>query len=217
MRLNRYVAAATGRSRRAADELIAAGQVTINDKLASIGQSVTDDDIVCMDGQRIQPLAARAVIFNKPAGYVTSRRQQGQWPTIYELLPADMGYLKPVGRLDAESSGLLVLTNDGDLALRLAHPSNGKLKRYVVELDQKLRAADQAKLRRGVELKDGLSQLEVEPRGKVLLVSLGEGRNRQIRRSFGALGYRVERLHRVEMGDLALDDLAAGKWRELPL
>ncbi len=126
-----------------------------------------------------------------------------------------MHNLKPVGRLDRDSSGLLILTNDGRLAQTLQHPSQGKWKRYDVELSRPLTAPDAKRLQDGVTLKDGLSRLSLSGRGAKVTVRLQEGRNRQIRRSFGTLGYAVRRLHRSEVGGLRLGRLASGRWREL--
>ncbi len=215
MRLNRFVAAATGKSRRAADTLITDGKIMVNGKPGAIGQTVEDNDVIELDSERLVALTLQTIVLNKPVGYVASRLKQDERPTIYELLPPELHHLKPVGRLDAESSGLMVLTNDGELAHRLAHPSKGKLKRYVVELDRKLTTADHSHLEQGIKLNDGLSRLHIKASGGSLIVSLGEGRNRQIRRSFGALKYRVDRLHRINLGDIELGDLASGQWRDL--
>jgi 23S rRNA pseudouridine2605 synthase len=184
MRLNRYLAQATGLSRRGADEIIEAGRVRVNDGLSALGQLVTTSDQVWLDGAPLEmPQEHRYVIFHKPVGTITSRRQQGSTPTIYRQLPADFERLRSVGRLDRDSSGLLVLTDDGDYAHRLSHPSFQKNKRY-------------------------------EANDRHVVVTISEGRNRQIRRSFDALGYTVVKLHRTNLGDLALGDLKPGEWRD---
>ncbi len=212
MRINRYIAAATGMSRRAADIVIGAGRVSINGKVAALGDTTNPKDRVILDGQLLSQPPSQTILFHKPAGYITSRRQQGETPTIYRLLPPELFRLKPIGRLDRNSSGLLLLTDDGDLAQLLQHPSKGKWKRYEVDLNRKLTPADHQRLEQGVELEDGISQLHLEQRGSLLIVKLQEGRNRQIRRSFAALGYDVVALHRTHFGAYSLGSLAQGKW-----
>jgi 23S rRNA pseudouridine2605 synthase len=216
MRLNRYLAQATGLSRRGADEIIEAGRVRVNDGLSALGQLVTTSDQVWLDGAPLEmPQEHRYVIFHKPVGTITSRRQQGSTPTIYRQLPADFERLRSVGRLDRDSSGLLVLTDDGDYAHRLSHPSFQKNKRYEVELSRPLSQDDANHLRNGVQLEDGLSRLGLEQANdRHVVVTISEGRNRQIRRSFDALGYTVVKLHRTNLGDLALGDLKPGEWRD---
>ncbi len=215
MRINQYLAHATGCSRRQADELVAAGRVHINDRVVELGTEVGAADVVTLDGERLKLPTYQTIALNKPVGYITSRRQQSTTPTIYTLLPAGLSALKPVGRLDKDSSGLLILTNDGILAQRWQHPSAGKWKRYEVELDRALTPADCAQLLAGVKLADGLSRLQLTGRNRAWTVRLQEGRNRQIRRSFGALGYTVKRLHRTEFGSLTLGDLRGAAWRRL--
>lgn len=215
MRINQYLAHSSGLSRRQADTAITAGRVQINGVVAQLGARVAADDLVELDGKPAHAPDYQTIVFHKPVGYVTSRRQQGATPTIYALLPDSLAELKPIGRLDRDSSGLLVLTNDGALAQRLQHPSHGKRKRYEVELDRPLTATDRQQLQQGVELSDGISKLDIRPQPNYLEVWLGEGRNRQIRRSFTACGYRVTRLHRTTMGEIELGALAAGKWRQL--
>jgi len=215
MRVNRFVARASGLSRRAADAAISGGQVMIGGRLATLGDQVTAEDAVTLDGAPLDLPPDRTIILHKPAGYVTSRRQQGATPTIYSLLPKELHDLKPVGRLDRDTSGLLVLTNDGELAQQLQHPSSGKTKRYLVWLDRPLAEADMKRMRSGIPLSDGPSHMEVESASGHYRVTLQEGRNRQIRRSFGALKRRVTKLHRTDFGPYTLEDLQPGTWREL--
>ena len=215
MRINQFVAHATGCSRRHADELIAGRRVHLNDTPAELGAEVGESDVVSLDGTPLTLPIYQTIMLHKPTGYVTSRRQQGSAATIYELLPPELHELKPVGRLDKDSSGLLILTNDGERAQRWQHPSAGKWKHYEVGLDRALSASDQAKLESGVELTDGLSRLNLSGSGRKYTVQLQEGRNRQIRRSFAALGYEVVQLHRTEFGALQLGQLAGGRWRVL--
>ena len=153
MRLNRFVAAASGLSRRAADAAIAAGRVQLAGQPASLGQIVEANASVELDGQPLQlPATHHYILLHKPAGYVTSRRRQGSDPTIYELLPADFAALRPVGRLDRDSSGLLLLSDDGDFIQRHTHPSFGKDKQYEIDLDRPLAPADRRQLEAGVDL-----------------------------------------------------------------
>ena len=219
MRVNQFIAHATGLSRRAADTAVAAGRVRVNDQLASAGQQVGTDDTVQLDKRVLTlPSAYQTIVFNKPKGYVTSRRRQGTGKTIYTLLPDHFHRLKPVGRLDKDSSGLLLLTDDGDLAQTLQHPSAGKIKRYRVGLDRPLDGAARERIQAGVRLSDGLSRLQlVEEKGKTVEVELVEGRNRQVRRTFEVLGYTVVALHRTHFGDVTLDGLKEGAWRPVEL
>jgi 23S rRNA pseudouridine2605 synthase len=214
MRINKFIAQSTGLGRRSVDDLIAAKRVTINGHLATVGQEVNESDTVSLDGKALTTQQTITILLNKPAGYVVSRAGQGS-QTIYTLLPPNYAGLKPVGRLDKESSGLLLLTNDGQLAHQLTHPSFVKEKIYQVLLHKPLTAPDAATLARGVMLEDGLSQLQLAPdvAAAAYRVTMHEGRNRQIRRTFAALGYNVTALHRTAFGTYHLDSLAPGKFR----
>ena len=156
---------------------------------------------------------------NKPAGYVCSRKAQGEFPTIYELLPAKYHDLKTVGRLDKDSSGLILLTNDGDFAFKMTHPSFTKTKVYEVELDHPLEPLHQQEISDfGIEIGDGVSKLgltRLDDSRQHWRVEMSEGRNRQIRRTFGALGYTVTRLHRTAFGPYLLDGLGEGEFVEV--
>lgn len=218
MRINAYLAKATGISRRQIDKLIQQGRVTLNDKEASVGMLVKEHDNVKIDSHSVNsPTDNILISLNKPVGYVVSRNGQGA-KTIYDLLPKNFYNLKPIGRLDKDSSGLLLLTNDGKLAQSLSHPSNQKIKTYQVILDHKLKNEDKIKLKKGVKLIDGLSYLKVKimPSGfsESLIIDMEEGRNRQIRRTFKALGYIVTDLHRISFGQYKLKNLSSGKWRK---
>jgi 23S rRNA pseudouridine2605 synthase len=215
MRLNRFIAGASGLSRRAADEAIAAGRVVVNERPGSLGQTVETGDRVELDGKvLVLPEHHTYVIYHKPIGFITSRQQQGDTPTIYENLPVELQRLQSVGRLDKDTSGLLVLTDDGDYAHEQTHPSFEKEKRYEVQLSKPLSEDDANHLRNGVALKDGPSRLGIEMvDGKDVVVKISEGRNRQIRRSFDALGYNVIGLHRTDFGELTLGKLKPGEWR----
>ena len=139
MRINKYIALSTGLSRRAADAAILDGRVTVDEQPASSGMKVSATTVVTLDGTVLsRPAATQTIMLNKPVGYVCSRDGQGS-QTIYELLPADLHSLKPVGRLDKDSSGLLLLTNDGTLANQLTHPRYEKIKEYIVQLNKPLK------------------------------------------------------------------------------
>lgn len=214
MRLNKYLAAGTALSRRGADEAVAAGRVTVNGKTAEQGQDVLDDDVVALDNDTVLPAAKTiTIMLNKPCDYVVSRNGQGS-KTIYELLPLPYQQLNPVGRLDKDSSGLLLLTNDGQLAQELTHPSRQKVKVYEVTLDKPLQPLHRQMISdHGLQLDDGPSKLQLERQNDSdthWIVRMHEGRNRQIRRTFSALGYAITDLHRTDFGKYSLGSLKPG-------
>ncbi|HUD10227.1 MAG TPA: pseudouridine synthase [Candidatus Saccharimonadales bacterium] len=213
MRLNHFIAQASGLSRRAADRAIAEGQVLVNGHPAVLGQDITDANSVTLNQRKlVLPKTTTIVIFNKPIGYVSSRDGQGS-KTIYDLLPLELHSLKPVGRLDKDSSGLLLLTDNGQLAHELTHPRFYKEKVYEIELDKSLEPEDQVKIEAGIQLDDGLSKLKLKklPSKQAWQVTMHEGRNRQIRRTFTALGYNIAKLHRVKFGNYELGRLKQGQ------
>lgn len=219
MRLNKFIASATGMSRRSADLAIEKGRVRINQNPVEAGQPVNDGDIVTLDGQRLfNDAPSQTYILNKPVGCVVSRDGQGS-RTVYDLIPPELHHLKPVGRLDKDSSGLLLLTNDGNLANDLTHPSRMKVKVYEVDLLKTLEPRHQRMIsHHGVELEDGLSKLKLEKldeHGKRWLITMHEGRNRQIRRTFEAAGYTVHGLHRTAFGPFQLGELPSGSFVEI--
>lgn len=219
-RLNKFLALQLGVSRRQADELIASGKISINGKRAELGARVSDSDQVKLGGKLIADTASKQyILFHKPRGYVCSRKKQGDNETIYAILPKEFHALKPVGRLDKDSSGLLLLSNDGDFAFKMTHPSFKKIKQYLVRLDTPLEPLHQQMIADfGVNLPDGRSQLGLErldETRKFWRVSMSEGRNRQIRRTFSAVGYEVIELHRTVFGNYFLpEDLPAGDFFE---
>jgi 23S rRNA pseudouridine2605 synthase len=219
MRINKYIASGSQLSRRAADTAILEGRVLINDKLADAGSQVGDLDIVTLDGQPIfAETQLKTIMLNKPFGYIVSRDGQGS-KTIYDLLLPEYQPLNPIGRLDKNSSGLLLLTNDGALANELTHPRYAKIKIYEIRLNQPLAPLHQQMINdRGLSLEDGLSKLQLEKlddTGYDWRITMTEGRNRQIRRTFSALDYTVTRLHRTHFGSYQLGDLAKGKIKTL--
>jgi 23S rRNA pseudouridine2605 synthase len=219
MRINKFVAQATGLSRRAADRAIAEGRVRINQDLASPGADVSATDHIMMDLQALKlPASAQTIMLNKPAGYVCSREGQGS-RTIYDLIPPEFHHLKPIGRLDKNSSGLLLLTTDGNLANQLTHPRYAKTKIYEIILDRPLAPNDHKIITgNGVTLEDGPSRLRLTSRNDrdtEWQVTMQEGRNRQIRRTFQTFHYAVRRLHRTHFGNYDLGNLAAGGWKSI--
>ena len=214
MRVNKYLAQATGLSRRAADIAIQNGRVTVNQRRAVLGDNIDSKDSVQLDGQSVILNPEHlTIMLHKPLGYVCSRNGQGS-RTIYELLPSEYHKLKPVGRLDKDSSGLLIMTNDGNLANRLAHPRFAKTKVYEVSLTEPLNPADKTKLDRGIKVEDYTSYLKLSPISpNKWQVTLSQGRNRQIRRTFAVLNYTVKTLHRTAFGPYKLADLPVGQYK----
>ncbi len=288
IRINKFLAHSMGLSRREADSAVQAGRVTINGQKAILGAAVSSSDHIAFDGR---PISAQSdytyLTFNKPVGYLCSRRSQGGVPTIFEILPQKYRSLKPVGRLDKNSSGLILLTDDGDFAHRMTHPSFHKTKTYQVRLDQPLQPLHQQMISDyGVTLEDGVSRFMVEKADEAsssshatdsisrdsastkrvasggaapasdkisdfseegadqttgpassdlraehavggasddgsgryrdntnYIVTMSEGRNRQIRRTFAALGYTVTKLHRTTFGPYSLNGMKKGEHR----
>lgn len=219
IRLNKFLAEKVGLSRREADNLIVDGKVLVNQQPAVLGARISETDEIICDGKIISTKKPEYIylMLNKPVGYVSSRKAQGEVPTLYELLPEKYQKLKTVGRLDKNSSGLILLTNDGDFAFKHTHPKFYKLKTYLVELDQTLAPLHQQEISDfGIHLEDGLSKLFLTKLDKGRLkwqVEMSEGRNRQIRRTFAALGYKVVKLHRIEFGHYQLGDLKTGEFK----
>lgn len=219
-RLNKYLAFHLGLSRREADDLIAKSVVQVNEKTALLGGRVEENDIVTVNGK---PVARKQhytyLAFHKPIGYVSSRKQQGDNPTLYDLLPKEYHSLKPVGRLDKDSSGLLLLTDDGGFAFEMTHPKFYKVKKYEVSVHKALEPLHQQMISDyGIQLEDGPSKLSLERASdnrKDWIVTMREGRNRQIRRTFLALGYTVTRLHRTDFGKYSLGELSPGFFAQI--
>ena len=218
MRLNKWIAEHSAHSRRSADALITAGRVTVNGNPATTGQQVEPTDSIAIDGAPLssRPLKTATLLLHKPVGYVCSRKGQGA-PTVYSLIPQQYHHLDIAGRLDKDSSGLVVLTNDGQLLYELTHPSQEKLKKYHIQLNKPL-SVEHEKLvsAQGVKLEDGVSKLALtaaSPDRTQWEVTMHEGRNRQIRRTFEAIGYRTTTLHRTSMGAFLVEGIDSGKTR----
>lgn len=218
MRLNRFLAAAGLGSRRHCDELILAGRVSINGRVCTNFSAQPEArDHVKVDGKLVHAAAALTIMLNKPAGFVSTRKDLHARDTVFDLIPEKFSSLFSIGRLDAQSQGLLLLTNDGELALRLTHPRFKVDKEYEVTLDRRWDPTLTPKLLRGVVL-DGqrakIARLRSLSPTRVRVI-LRQGMNRQIRRMFEAVGYRVKHLLRIRIGNLRLADLPCGHWRAL--
>ena len=217
-RLNRYLARRGVASRRGADVLIAAGRVSVNGEPGRVGTVVTPaHDHVSVDGREVGEALSLTLALNKPAGVVTSRRDPQRRRTVMQLVDPAPG-LVPIGRLDIDSRGLLLLTTDGELAHRVSHPRYGVRKRYRVRVDPAAVDAQVQQLTRGVRLEDGVARALDARRGRdpaVLELTLSEGRKREVRRMCAAVGLEVTDLVRTAVGPIRLDQLAEGTSRPL--
>jgi 23S rRNA pseudouridine2605 synthase len=216
VRLNAHLARAGVASRRRADELIKAGRVTVNGRRGELNDFVGGRDVVEVDGERVAPQALAYVLLHKPAGVVTTARDPQGRPTVVELVE-HASRLVPVGRLDADTTGALLLTNDGELAHRLAHPRYEVDKVYEAEVEGVPDAEALRRLGEGVELDDGRSApARVRRLGPSQIeLTIHEGRKHQVKRMCDAVGHPVRRLHRSRYAGLDLAGLAAGEWRDL--
>lgn len=216
VRLNRFLAAAGLGSRRSVEALIRDRRVTVNGAVAELGASVDEADDVRVDGRPVSTEPVETLLLNKPAGVVTTVRDPQGRRTVIDLVESDVR-LFPVGRLDRDTTGALLLTNDGDLAHRLMHPRHGVEKTYVVDVEGEPEAVALEALRSGVQLDDGLTapaDVRTMGPGRIEL-RIHEGRNRQVRRMCEAVGHPVRHLHRSAYAGLGVDDLAPGAWRRL--
>ena len=216
MRLNAWLARAGVASRRGADDLIKAGRVTVNGEPGQLNTFVEKHDVIRLDGRDLQKQQLAYVLLNKPAGVVTTAHDPQGRTTVVDLVGLPVRVV-PVGRLDADTTGALLLTNDGELAHRLAHPRYEVDKVYEVETWTQPTDADLDRLRRGVELEDGPTRPAEVRRidGARIELTLHEGRNRQVKRMLEAVGHRVKRLHRSRYGPLLVGGLEPGAWRVL--
>ena len=220
MRLNAYLARAGVASRRRADELIREGRVRVNGERGELNTVVGKRDVVEVDGERVALQRLAYVLLNKPPGVVTTASDPHGRKTVVDLVPAEPRVV-PVGRLDVDTTGALLLTNDGDLAHRLAHPRYGVPKVYEADVEGSLSPDDLARLRAGIELEDGPTApalVRVVGRGtrsSRIELTLHEGRKHQVKRMCEAVGHPVRRLHRSRYAELELGGLEPGQWREL--
>jgi 23S rRNA pseudouridine2605 synthase len=222
IRVNRYLAMCGLGARRAVERLVTEGRVRIDGVVADLSSRVVPGATVSVDGGVVKPRRRfRYVAYYKRRGVLTTTRDPFRRRTVRGELPCELRDLKPVGRLDADTEGLLILTDDGSLAQRVAHPSFGVVKKYVVEVESRVTKRDVGALERGIELRDGrvgrVSVDAVERRGDVSAVSVSAeyGRKRMIRQMFAALGYKVRLLRRVAVGPVSLGRLRPGEWRYL--
>lgn len=217
-RLQKVLAATGWGSRRSCEELIAAGRVTVNGEPAELGRRVDPHaDLIEVDGA---PVGAKPglvyYLLNKPPGIITTAKDTHDRRTVLELVPGEPRVF-PVGRLDLETEGLLLLTNDGELAHRVTHPSHGVEKEYLAHVRGRVSNGELKQLREGIELDDGVTAPAEasQPTPGVLRITIHEGRNRQVRRMCDAIGHPVLRLVRVRIGPISDRSLRPGDWREL--
>jgi 23S rRNA pseudouridine2605 synthase len=216
VRLNAYLARAGVASRRGADELIKAGRVVVNGEPGQLNTFVESGDTVELDGRPLAPQRLTYLLLHKPAGVVTTARDPHGRPTVVELVPREPRVV-PVGRLDADTTGALLLTNDGGLAHRLAHPRYEVEKVYEAEVDGRPTEEVLTRLREGLELEDGRTAPAQATllRPELVELTIHEGRKHQVKRMLEAVGHPVRRLHRSRYGGLTLSGLVPGEWREL--
>lgn len=221
-RLNKYIASCGLCSRRKADELIEAGLVLVNGKrVTELGYSVADKDKVFVEGKLIHPVKHQYYRFYKPVGYITTADDEKGRKTIYDLLPENLHHLRPVGRLDRESTGLILLTNDGDLINDLTHPSVKVPKWYRVVINGKITQKDIDTMSKGIEIEEGkiayaqVDVLEIDNDKTTVEILLYQGMNRQIRKMFEHLGYDVISLKRIQHAIFNLDGLKRGEFKPI--
>ena len=221
-RINKYIASTGIASRRAADELIKAGKVKVNGKtITEPGIGIGSRDIVEIDGKKINVQEKKYIIFNKPAGYITARKDPENRKTVYDLLPPEIYKLKPAGRLDKDTTGLMILTNDGELIQKLTHPKSHVPKVYRVTVEGRVGQQDLLTLKKGVELEEGKIAyaeaviLEYSKPNTLLEITLYQGYNRQIRRMMEFIKHPVVSLKRISHANITLAGLDKGKFRYL--
>ncbi len=221
MRLNKYLAASGVASRRESDKLINEGKVTVNGKTASLGADVNEDDQIYVNGARVTIKKNEYYILNKPKGYICSVSDEKGRKTVIDLMPVNVGRIYPVGRLDYDSEGLLILTTDGELAQHLTHPSNTVSKTYLVKIEGTITETVLNPIRSGIEIDGYITKkckahiVETNKEYTKIHITLTEGKNREIRKMFGAIGKEVTLLKRIKIGELSLRGLDRGAYRKL--
>ena len=223
MRINKFLAEQGVASRRGSDVLVAEGRVRINGKTAVAGDNVEPSDVVELDGKILShKVKYEYDLLNKPKGYVCTVSDEKERKTVMDLLPEGAGRVYPVGRLDYETEGMLILTNDGDLAYRLTAPQNEIPKTYLVRIEGTVTASELNRLRTGVEIERGvvtkkckINVIETDKKYTKLHVVLTEGKNREIRKMFEVIGKHIDFLKRIKIGELTLSGLDRGKVRKL--
>ena len=222
MRINKFLAAAGVASRRGCDKLISEGKVTVNGKIASLGLEVGFDDEVSVNGNKVVLKKNEYYILNKAKGYICSVSEERGRKAVMDLMPQGVGRIYPVGRLDYDSEGLLIMTTDGELAQKLTHPSHEVPKTYLVKIEGVLTEADLNPIRSGVEIDGGYVTkkckahvVETNREYTKIHVTLTEGKNREVRKMFAAIGKEVTLLKRIKIGEINLSGLDRGSYRKL--
>lgn len=219
-RLQKYMAECGVASRRKCEEIILSGRVCVNgEKTVTLGTKVNEEDVVTVDGKVISPVKKHIYIaLNKPIGYVTTVSDQFDRPTVIDLVSDEIETrIYPVGRLDYDTEGLLLLTNDGDVTYKLTHPKHTIYKKYVATLNKVPNPRDVEKLRKGVVIDGKITQPAKLDwiKDNIIEISISEGRNRQVRKMFESVGYEVLALKRISMGNISLGNIPLGRWRHL--
>ena len=221
MRINKFLAACGVASRRDCDKLIADGAVSINGQVAKVGQNVGDDDNVTVNGTAVNVKKNEYYILNKPKGYLCTVRDDKGRKTVMDLMPPNIGRIYPVGRLDYDSEGLLILTTDGELAQHLTHPSNEVPKTYLVKIEGTITEAGLNPIRSGVDIGGYVTKkckahiVETNKAYTKIHVTITEGKNREVRKMFEAIGKQVTLLKRIKVGEINLRGLDRGAYRKL--
>lgn len=218
MRINKYIAKSGIASRRKADELIEQGKISVNGKIMnSLGYDVKDSDIVKFEDKIIKPIKDKYYfMLNKPIGYASTHSRKFDDKIIFDLIDIDTK-LFSIGRLDKDSRGLILITNDGDIYNNVIHPRNEIFKKYIIIIDKDFDFSDKKKIEDGVDIGDYItnpSKIKIIDK-KTLQIEINEGKNRQIRRMFEAYNYEVIDLNRISIGDIKLGDLPIGSFRDL--
>lgn len=221
MRINKYLAACGVASRRECDKLIADGRVTINGKPAQIGSNVADGDEVRVNSNIVVIKKNEYYILNKPKGYICSVSDEKGRKTVMDLMPENVGRIYPVGRLDYDSEGLLIMTTDGALAQHLTHPSNEVPKTYLVKIEGTCTENDLNPIRSGIEIDGYVTKkckahiVETNKAYTKIHITITEGKNREVRKMFAAIGKEVTLLKRIKVGEISLRGLDRGAYRKL--
>ena len=221
-RLNKYIASTGICSRRKEDELILSGRVRVNDKVINeLGFYVREKDRVYVDNKLVKPQKLEYYKFYKPAGYITTTEDEKGRKTIYDIIPPELRHLKPVGRLDKDSTGLIILTNDGDFINEMTHPSIKVPKVYLVTINGKFTSEDAEKMMNGIEIETDSGEkkmayaetlpIDITNKTSQIQIVLYQGINRQIRKMFAKLGYQVEHLKRIQHATLTIEGLKKGQ------
>ena len=221
MRINKYLAASGVASRRECDKLVSEGKVAVNGKTATLGLEVGVDDEVTVKGNKVVLKKNEYYLLNKPKGYICSVSDEKGRKTVMDLMPQGVGRIYPVGRLDYDSEGLIIMTTDGELAQKLTHPSHEVPKTYLVKIESVLTEADLNPIRSGVEIDGYVTKkckahiVETNRAYTKIHITITEGKNREIRKMFAAIGKEVTLLKRIKIGEITLRGLDRGAYRKL--